>query len=590
MSVPPLSLSSKAIRPAGAAAVANRSPARSAANDPPLTAWVSARPTYERTASTGSITPNGQTTTSAALKVALVGSGDYTFSAARSYAYTGKPPAVRLTLTDANGRIVKTSTAAALTLSRTETARLGSGEYTFKLDVTAARGGQAWLTSYRLDARQNLSPLPGKSGDASLDAIVAGGARWWHDEGQVATVSNTPITDTVKQIQGARTTLHYGFLGGTESYLSNADRDGFAAMNGGQRQAVVAALDYLSSLINVQFVEDASRAHIAFGTNRQTDSAGYAQYPMAAGLNPSVLMLDNESAGQATNTAAELADRNSYAWFTLIHELGHAMGLKHPGNYNAGGGSTPGPYLPKATDHRGTTVMSYRDAAGTMDVSVNGSETGYSYSGKAITPATYKTLDIAALQYLYGANTGTQAAAVTVNDNRQNYEAIWAPQGTTLDASSTTRTNIFDLRPGGYSSIAIQSTDDQIAVLRGRFRDRGVSDARSLQYAQALMGSTKALKGKMFDGRNTLGLAWGSRFTSVTGGAAADRFYAGTYTTTVSGGAGQDTLYLQGTARDWTQGVNGQGHTTYTHRLTAGVVTARDIEAVAFYRSAAAAV
>jgi hypothetical protein len=27
----------------------------------------------------------------------------------------------------------------------------------------------------------------------------------------------------------------------------------------------------------------------------------------------------------------------SYNWSTIIHETGHALGLKHPGNYNAGG-------------------------------------------------------------------------------------------------------------------------------------------------------------------------------------------------------------------------------------------------------------
>jgi serralysin len=38
-----------------------------------------------------------------------------------------------------------------------------------------------------------------------------------------------------------------------------------------------------------------------------------------------------------------------------MHEIGHALGLKHPGNYNAGGGTSPGPFLSKSLDNPGST-------------------------------------------------------------------------------------------------------------------------------------------------------------------------------------------------------------------------------------------
>jgi serralysin len=56
-------------------------------------------------------------------------------------------------------------------------------------------------------------------------------------------------------------------------------------------------------------------------------------------------------------------EAGSYTWQVLLHETAHALGLKHPGNYNAGGGGTRGPYLSKATDTRGNTLMSYHNAA-----------------------------------------------------------------------------------------------------------------------------------------------------------------------------------------------------------------------------------
>ncbi len=59
------------------------------------------------------------------------------------------------------------------------------------------------------------------------------------------------------------------------------------------------------------------------------------------------------------------SDPGHLAYPTFIHEIGHAIGLKHPGNYNAEGGGTPGPYLPSAEDNHQYTVMSYYSGATT---------------------------------------------------------------------------------------------------------------------------------------------------------------------------------------------------------------------------------
>ena len=554
------------------------------------TAWESARPTHEKRASTGAVTVGDTTTTMAGMKVSIQKGGSYTFKAAWSSRTSGRASA-GLSLVDGTGKLIKGSVKNELTLSRDESMKLAGGEYTIALTLSPPKGGWGYLTGYTLQATQDLSRLPALSGNTDLDAVVSGGTAWWHDEGAVAIPGSASITPTVKGLSGAATTLYYDFLGGSESYLSTEDKSGFAILDAGQREAVVGALDYLSSLVNVTFVQDTEKAQIAFGTNQQTESAGYARLPLGNGANPSVLMLDNrDQFGFATSTAAQLKDRSSYAWYTLIHELGHSMGLKHPGNYNAGGGTTPGPYLPAARDHRGTTVMSYKDAPGSLALSVNGSDMGYSYGYKSITPTTYKILDIAALQYMYGANTNAAAQELKVGDSYKDYAALWAPQGVRLDASATTRTNVFDLRPGAYSSIAVQTSSDQIASLKTQFVNKGVSEARSLTYATTLVNNTKALKGRLFDGRNTLGLAWGSRLTEVAGGAASDRFYAGTYSTAVAGGAGNDTLYLQGSAKDWLRSRAGDGADVFTSKANGAVITARGIEAVSYYAATATAV
>jgi Ca2+-binding RTX toxin-like protein len=71
-----------------------------------------------------------------------------------------------------------------------------------------------------------------------------------------------------------------------------------------------------------------------------------------------------------------------HGYETLIHEIGHSLGLKHPGNYNASGGGTVGPYLNFSEDNNSNTVMTYNPAG----------------SGSA----TLMPYDILALQYFYG--------------------------------------------------------------------------------------------------------------------------------------------------------------------------------------------
>ena len=71
----------------------------------------------------------------------------------------------------------------------------------------------------------------------------------------------------------------------------------------------------------------------------------------------------------------------SYGFETLIHETLHALGLKHPGNYN-GDGPGRGPFLPYSLDNNSNTLMSYN--------------TGGKNAGSPM------SFDISALQAIYG--------------------------------------------------------------------------------------------------------------------------------------------------------------------------------------------
>ena len=120
--------------------------------------------------------------------------------------------------------------------------------------------------------------------------------------------------------------------------------------------------------------------------------------------------------------------------FVLIHETGHALGLKHPHD-DGGTGRPTFASIGLSTDVRiefsygdgydvdAFTAMSYND-----DLSLN------LWSGD---PATLMPLDVIALQWLYGANPSTNAGDTTHYLTRDGaYRTVWDASGAdTLDAS-----------------------------------------------------------------------------------------------------------------------------------------------------------
>lgn len=298
-------------------------------------------------------------------------------------------------------------------------------------------------------------------------------------------------------VPGTARTLSYSFLLTPPSDASSEDRSGFAAMTSAQRQAVRDGLKLWSDVANLTFVETSSSGALQFGTNQQSGSSGYAYLPES--WSTSVAMyLDVDASYNQVFTAG------SYGPSVILHEIGHMLGLKHPGNYDSSGGTADGPFLPSDKDSGDYTQMSYNEP------------TVHSMTGRyAVTPMLY---DIQAVQYLYGANMSYRSGDDVYSfSNSTTARCIWDAGGSnTFDFSACTGFVTIDLRAGGFSETV------------AGYRNIGLAYGVTIQNAVAGNGGSQVYSG-----------ASGS---VVTGGAGIDRVVLGAGDDIVSGGGGSDTV------------------------------------------------
>ncbi|OWW19673.1 DUF4214 domain-containing protein [Noviherbaspirillum denitrificans] len=315
---------------------------------------------------------------------------------------------------------------------------------------------------------------------------------------------------------GSGKTFYYNFPSSAPAHFSAADAAGFIAFNAEQQSFTRQALAYVSTVVGLTFVETTSSSAvntITFANNTQTGSSGYAYFPHDSYIGSDVLL---NSGGASSN----LTPRNGqYSALTLIHEIGHALGLKHPFSQT----DSEGPYLSTTENSSQWTVMSYN-------------------SRVADYYPRYSPLDIAALQYLYGPGTAASGnSTYTLTAGTSNF--IWDGGGTdTIDGSTLTQGLTLYLEPGYWGYIGTKSSlitePGQVTVNFGSV----IENASGGSAADNITGNAADNRLSGLGGDDILNGGAGNDW--LDGGAGNDSFIALSGRDAIYGGSGTDRLVL----------------------------------------------
>jgi serralysin len=201
-----------------------------------------------------------------------------------------------------------------------------------------------------------------------------------------------------------------------------------------QGWANVANLQFVQSLDNTSTVGD---IRIGFTKSDSVDGAQAIAYlPDGSPIGGDIWFnADSTSFGSAF-------EKGSYSYLTMLHELGHTLGLKHP--FESGGASPS--VIDTQFDSKLYTVMSYSADPGNQDTMLS------------FYPTTPMVYDILAMQSMYGANHAYNAGDTTYTfvQGQTYLETIWDGGGNNTISYSGSNAVSIDLREGHGSTLGVE--------------------------------------------------------------------------------------------------------------------------------------
>ena len=359
--------------------------------------------------------------------------------------------------------------------------------------------------------------------------------------------------------------------------LYNNPKYGFTAGNGlsgfSQAQKHVArnSIQLWDDLIAPTFVERGAKgADIQFSNSHDPGQA-YAYYPEFGFTNAKgwKFFSDVFVADPAINWTNAWLNFGGYGVTTLIHEIGHTLGLSHPGAYNGSGATNYAGQAEYAQDSVQYAIMSYWGDENTSNQPFAGGIVDWS-TGFYNYPHTPMVHDIVAVQAAYGADSTTRSddtvygwnstAERAVYDFSQNLfpiVTIYDAGGIdTIDMSGANASVFINLNDGEYSSGAASvPSEDEINRRRQLMRDAGYSSLGNVapgttarwQYLttnahEGFLAYETGVSGLKVTSHDNIAIAYGSVIENAVGSTERDYLLGNEVSNTLTGNGGDDVL------------------------------------------------
>jgi len=321
--------------------------------------------------------------------------------------------------------------------------------------------------------------------------------------------------------------------------------NGWQPLNMQLQNAVNLAMQDVSKYLAVSFQQITSDALIQLNmVDMDQDTSGFSFMPNTAIDYGGDIFLNTDFTTQE-GYSLEVAQ---HGYVTILHEIGHSLGLKHPFE-----GANQLPTSLNDTNH---SIMSYTTINGYVPVlSFSTSKIYMDYN--KLQPYSYSLYDIQALQSIYGANTTTNTQDNIYTTSYQDYkiQTLWDAGGTdTIDLSNTTGSSTIDINDGTINSADQKTLEDVIAIHQSI-----ASDNAKLQHDAWIAENITDLynSGNLYTGIDNLSITKGTIIENIITGSGADTITDNEVNNTIKTGAGNDKIYIGNGGYDILDGGSG---------------------------------
>lgn len=363
---------------------------------------------------------------------------------------------------------------------------------------------------------------------------------------------------------------------------------GYSPFTNAQKAAARVSIQNWDDLVAPTFVETArpgasetNHTDILLANTTTGPAQAWAYYPYGI-QQYRHLSSDAWIADPRVNPSNAQLDPGFYGLHTLNHELGHTLGLSHPGSYDFGddadGDGQPDPinYSTDAQyfqDSHQFTIMSYFDSYETGAQNVDWNLMRFVY------PSTPMVDDVYVVQQKYGADMTTRVGDTTygfnatadVKNAAMSFHSgemftiftIWDAAGNdTIDLSGYYTPSVIDLREGAYISAggagaydpALAGTQLTLAQIQANNLAAGLPQRNPALYDiyfNGVEGTNEGVSwreitgtGDQFLMEQNIGIAYGALIENAIGGHGDDRINGNQANNMFTGGEGADTFII----------------------------------------------